>query len=959
MTFEPDPDQSKVLDHRRGALLLTGGLGTGKTAVLQERFARLIEDGGDPERVAMVVRTKQSRNAARRALLRRLSRPLPGMKLMTVQGLANHVVGARFELLGYRRPPDILAAIDQFSKVQELLHGEDPADWPAYGAMLSLRGFADEVRQLILRAQEALVTPEEISAKAEASGQPGWRELAEFYRRYLQVLDDVGVIDYGGLVNQAAAAADQGEPLFDHLLVDDYQEATFAEEALIVGLGVQSLVVAGDEGSHIFSFKGTTDVPLRRFLEQLPTAEHVSLGTAHRCETPVYEAWSTPHTSEEAAAVAREMRRIHVEDGVPWGDLAVVVRRESSHVGGVLRALDDARVPRTTPEGGLSLLAEPATFPFVLALRWLARPQDRDGLAESILTSELVRLSPAAARGLVRAALAEAQPPSAALRRTDGLTPEEASELRFLSVVLVEAEAVAGRSVLDAFSILWRRLPYARRLVEAGERSPEGARSLDAVLALSEAVSRAGEQTDASVIAFLEVLEAGEEGPGLAELPEERQPDAVRVFTAHGAAGREFDTVIVVGATEGNFPSLSRPEPMFDLASLDGRVSQSDLNRLRLWDERRLFNVVASRARRRVVFTASDPHAEATVLTARSRFVSELGVAWMTAPSGPFAEPLSVAEAAATWRRAFADTSQAPQRRLAALRGMLALGDNPARWWFQRDWTGSDRPLHESIRVSFSKLDTLENCALQFVLSEELGLEGRAGYYAWVGHLVHRIIEDCESGAIPRTEEALVAAAEDRWQSEQFPSHAVSEAFRRVVTRKMLPTWLVMYGQTPALAGEIRFNFEFAGATVTGAIDRVGEVTSGGSQITDYKTGKARGGPAEENLQLGIYYLAVNLAVELAQYRPVKAVELVFLKEDVNSRRFTAQLGMNSKAQQEFGEKMAARLAGLIEQIRELLRAEVYRPSPQAECRYCDFKTLCPLWPEGRDLFPVASVARP
>ncbi len=68
---------------------------------------------------------------------------------------------------------------------------------------------------------------------------------------------------------------------------------------------------------------------------------------------------------------------------------------------------------------------------------------------------------------------------------------------------------------------------------------------------------------------------------------------------------------------------------------------------------------------------------------------------------------------------------------------------------------------------------------------------------------------------------------------------------------------------------------------------------------------------------------------------------------------------MNSKAQQEFGEKMAARLAGLIEQIRELLRAEVYRPSPQAECRYCDFKTLCPLWPEGRDLFPVASVARP
>jgi superfamily I DNA/RNA helicase len=959
MTFEPDPEQSKVLDHRRGVLLLTGGPGTGKTAVLRERFARLIEEGSDPERVAMVVRTKQARREARRALLERLSRPLPGMKLMTVQGLANHVVGARFEALDYQRAPEILSALDQFSKVQELLEGEDPSDWPVYGAMLSLRGFADEVRQLILRAQESLMTPEEIAAKAEASGLPGWRELASFYRRYLQVLDDIGVADYGGLVNQAAAAAGHGEPLFEHLLVDDYQEATFAEEALIVGLRVQSLVVAGDEGSHIFSFQGTTDVPLRRFLEQLPTAEHVSLDTAHRCETPAYEAWSTPHTSEETAAVARELRRIHVEDGVPWGELAVVVRREGTHVGGLLRALDDARVPRTTPEGGLSLLAEPATFPFVLSLRWLARPQDRDGLAESILTSELVRLSPAAARGLIRAALAAEQSPAAALQRTDGLAPEEASELQRLCTVLSDAEAVSGRSVLDAFSILWRKLPYAQRLVDAGESSPEGARDLDAVLALSEAVSRAGEKADASVIAFLEVLEAGEEGPGLAELPEERRPDAVRVFTAHGSAGREFDTVIVVGATEGNFPSLSRPEPMFDLAALDGRISQSERNRFRLWDERRLFRVVASRARRRVVFTASDPHEEATVLTARSRFVSELGVPWTAAPSGPFAEPLSVAEAAASWRRGFADTSQPPNLRLAALRALLALGDNPTGWWFQRDWTGSDRPLHEGIRVSFSKLDTLENCALQYVLSEELGLEGRAGYYAWVGHLVHRIIEDCESGSIPRTEEGLVAAAEDRWQPEQFPSHAVSEAFRRVVTKKMLPTWLLVYGQTPALAGEIRFNFEFAGATVTGAIDRVGAVKSGGSQITDYKTGKARGGPAEENLQLGIYYLAVNLAEELAAYRPVKAVELAFLKEGLNSSRFTAQLAMNSKAQQEFGENMAARLTGLIEQVRELLRTEVYRPSPQAECRFCDFKTLCPLWPEGRDLFPVVAGGPP
>ncbi len=65
----------------------------------------------------------------------------------------------------------------------------------------------------------------------------------------------------------------------------------------------------------------------------------------------------------------------------PWGELAVVVRRQGSHVGGLLRALDDARVPRTAPESGVSLAQEPATRPFVLALRWLVASEDeRNGL---------------------------------------------------------------------------------------------------------------------------------------------------------------------------------------------------------------------------------------------------------------------------------------------------------------------------------------------------------------------------------------------------------------------------------------------------------------------------------------------------------------------------------------------------------------------------------------------------
>src|SRR5436190_1550985 len=121
-----DPDQQRVLEHRRGALLLTGGSGTGKTAVLRERFARLIEEGADPERVGLVVGSRSERAAARAELLIRLRASLPALRVMTVHGLAYQLVTERHKDLGYDAPPEILSAAEHVARVQELLAGEDP-----------------------------------------------------------------------------------------------------------------------------------------------------------------------------------------------------------------------------------------------------------------------------------------------------------------------------------------------------------------------------------------------------------------------------------------------------------------------------------------------------------------------------------------------------------------------------------------------------------------------------------------------------------------------------------------------------------------------------------------------------------------------------------------------------------------------------------------------------------------
>jgi RecB family exonuclease len=419
--------------------------------------------------------------------------------------------------------------------------------------------------------------------------------------------------------------------------------------------------------------------------------------------------------------------------------------------------------------------------------------------------------------------------------------------------------------------------------------------------------------------------------------------------------GRDVDTVIVLDVVEGDFPSLSRPEPMFDLDALEGGRGRSETNRRRLADERRLFALVCARARRRVVLTATDPHADHGGVTLTSRFVEEMGAVWRDAPAPPFQEPVSIAEAAAAWRRILADGSADRLERIGALDGLVALGEDAGRWWFQHDWTDGPEPRSEDLYLSYSRLDTLENCELQYVLASELGLDPGGGYQAWVGRLVHSIIEDCERGLVERTRIGFDRALDDRWEAARFPSHAVSEAERAHAHDVLIPNWFSRYADPPATSTEGSFAFEFEGARIRGKIDRIGPVPEGETRITDYKTGRGDNAPKPaESLQLGIYYLAVNECEDLAPHRPVHAVELAFL----GGRKADPALEVKAWSVSEDGEedykaRMRERVSGLIARIRDLDRERRYVADTKANCFFCRFQTLCSRYPQGGPVFAI------
>jgi RecB family exonuclease len=228
-----------------------------------------------------------------------------------------------------------------------------------------------------------------------------------------------------------------------------------------------------------------------------------------------------------------------------------------------------------------------------------------------------------------------------------------------------------------------------------------------------------------------------------------------------------------------------------------------------------------------------------------------------------------------------------------------------------------------------------------------------------VGKTVHKIIEEVERGVIEKTPKAMCDELDARWRRQEFPSLAVSEAYRYLAKTKMLKNWFDNYADTPAAATEQYFEFAFEGVTVLGYIDRIGPAGDGNA-ITDYKSGNADRAPkAEESLQLGIYYLAVQESEDLKQYQPIRKVELAYLKGNWRSGLIEHRQWTISEGEQEaYAARVKETLRGLIARKKVLNERETYFPDPYANCHFCEFKSLCPLFPQGRPLFAVEELVR-
>lgn len=298
-----------------------GGPGTGKTALLVDLVTARITDGADPASILVLTHTKQAAAALRDAITAQLgpgAGGIPGASrepmVRTLHSYAFSVLRRHADLHG-NPPPRLLTGAEQDAVLREMLRG-DLADieagarglWPPrLQPALALGGFAEQLRDLMLRATERGLGPEDLMALGREHDNDAWVAAGRFFQRYEEASMlrwSVGVaapeatapaLDAAELVGAAldALAGDRNLLAAErdrtrYLLVDDAQHLDPQAATLVraIGSGSASTVITGDPDQSVFTFRGADS----RFLVDIDTVpqRRIILRHNHRSGAPIH-----------------------------------------------------------------------------------------------------------------------------------------------------------------------------------------------------------------------------------------------------------------------------------------------------------------------------------------------------------------------------------------------------------------------------------------------------------------------------------------------------------------------------------------------------------------------------------------------------------------------------------------------------------------------------------------------
>jgi DNA helicase II / ATP-dependent DNA helicase PcrA len=899
-----DAEQRGAAAIGRGPVRVVAGAGTGKTAVIAERFRRLVMGGASPSSILVMTFTDRAAAEMRERIEDLVGAAAPAVG--TFHAIALSWLRADGRSIGVPAGFRIITGADRWILARELM-------WQLGDLALTGDERPDDLvapaLQMLERLKQELVPLERLAAWAKTAEDRERAELMQacvrLFRAYEGACRKERVLDFEDLLTltvrmleERPALLDSYRERFPHVLVDEYQDLNLAQERLVELIaGGGAPFVVGDDDQSIYRFRGASRASLERFLRAFPTANTVTLGRNHRSSRRIVsaasalvgnnpdrlpkdlrssragekvEVWACPDGASEAEAIAREASRL-IGSGMAPNAIAVLCRTNA-----IARPIADALAAHGLPHvviGGHGFNDRPEIKDVIALLRVLRDPNDIVALARAV-TRPPASLAQEAALSVLRDR--KESPPLEALASW-------APASTFARLLQTLSAQAAVLDVRDLFFELMEKTRYLEVVLSQLEAS-EAARSVANVSRFAELIAEfCDTSTDRSLEAYMRHLDLvllSQEDERPAEV--EGLGSAIQVMTIHQAKGLEFEAVFVPGLVEGRLPQSGR-SPRFELPAtvLEPLVrGREDV----VAEERRLLYVAMTRAMRYLYLTRAS-HYEGGRRWRDSRFLDEVLVAG-------------------------------------------------GRTIVQREVAGSSRPTAQpspgesdgEVVLSYSSISAYRDCPRQYWYRHVQRLPAVQSAEAVQGVIMHETLR--RAGEARRIGGDVTAQTLRSLHDEVRTEIPFPDARREPTFERNGAAQLEAFRKQGGLDGrpeylEQPFTVAVDGWTLNGVIDRI-DRTSENWRIIDYKTGRPLG-RRPRDLQVALYALGAESALNLD---PVE-LEIVYLASGESVRvEPTGQL-LSEAARQ--GTEVA-----------EGVRAGRFEARPdRRRCRLCPYRLVC------------------
>ncbi len=1039
ISFTPNKAQSEVLSActapARAPLLVLGAPGTGKTATLIESVVARINSGMDPNQILILTYGRESASALRDAIVLRTS-------MSSFEPIARTFHSLAFSILNEKADPDdpsyvMVSGAEQDLFIRSLLENPElnpDVVWPQDLALaLPTRGFARELRDLILRASERNMTYKELIAKSHELHEKYWEPAAKFW----QVYDDVMALRYGtvpgtplridpsaiisGAINKLRGDADllkKYRSRFSAIYIDEFQESDLSHRALLSLIAGKDLTIFADSDSAIGRFRGADPEGLIVYSDSIG-ASQIVLSEVERSSAPITELASivasqfrstSPSRTRTASArpnlishrgidvaklssqsdcanyIAHTFRTAHLRDGVPWSEMAVILRSPGAGVSAITRAFALNGIPLDIDAQAMALGENPAIRPLLqiaqIALGEIALTPANWEIIEELLKSEFAGADSLSLRTM-RVELAKLRTEGDTRTSTEmmlsaitdpvtefgdlSITPV----LRLNSLIAVAKKALgSSTNVSDLLWAIWTNskdidgasIPtmWRNRALAGGVRGASADRDLDAVMQLFESARRFTDRLPfAKPSQFISQV-MGESILGDAITSRAARDEVVSVMTVHSAKGSEWQVVAIMGLQEGIWPNLRQRgslmgserlvESMRSGLTARDQIEASAASAL-IEDERRLLHVAITRAKSQLVVTAyreedSEP----------SPYFEELHEAVHGTSSedlAPLVLPRSLTSQAlvATLRRTIMDSAvNEAKRGLAAslLQSLNAAGiesANPDNWLGVRPISTTELVIaqDQTVSVSPSNLQSFSECGLKWFIEHSGGRDGDSSAQL-IGSAIHALASLILAEPTLSIDDMKSRLA-DNWKVINANSGWVKDYEFNLAYEKLSKffTWHAKNNRT-LIGVEEKFETMIGRARLNGSVDRIEIDMEGRVFIIDLKTGASdtTREDAQSHRQLQGYQVAViEGAFENKDLLGITTTsggaELIYLGGSEKSASVKVQDPIDVGA-----------VKAEIEIAAEAMASNTFIATINDRCRTCGVKALCPLQSEGR-----------